>query len=78
MYFCQYKDIFGKPNEGAHSYRLFNVAIVDVILTLLGSYFIAKYFNLSLLYTTIAVFVLGIIMHYLFCVDTTINKLLLK
>ena len=31
----QYKDIFGKPNEGVHSYRLFDVAIVDLLLTIL-------------------------------------------
>ena len=30
MSLCQYKDIFGKPGEGAHSYRVANVAVVDV------------------------------------------------
>lgn len=30
MSLCEYKDIFGIPNEGVHSYRLFNIAIVDV------------------------------------------------
>jgi hypothetical protein len=78
MNLCKYKDIFGKPKEGAHSYRIFDVAIVDVAFTLLGAYLIARYFNLPLLHTTITLFILGIIIHYMFCVDTTINKLLVK
>ena len=31
-------EIFGKPNEGIHSYRLFNIAIVDVIMTFILAY----------------------------------------
>ena len=31
---CKYKDILGKPGQGVHSYRIFNIAIVDVILTI--------------------------------------------
>ena len=27
--FCEYKDIFGKVGEGVHSYRIFNIAIVN-------------------------------------------------
>ena len=45
--FKNYSDIFGKPNEGAHSYRFLNLAIVDVILTIIGSFIIAKLFNLN-------------------------------
>ena len=37
---CQYKNIFGKVNEGIHSYRIFNIAIVDVLLTILLSFII--------------------------------------
>ena len=77
--FCQFKDILGKPNTGSHSYRIFNIAIVDVLLTLLGAYLII-YFNPNLSFTnvTIGLFLLGIIMHRLFCVRTTIDKLLFK
>ena len=35
---CKYKDIFGKVGEGLHSYRLFNIAIVDVISTIFVAY----------------------------------------
>ena len=71
---CQYKDIFGKPNEGVHMYRLYDIAIVDVILTILGGIIIACIFNVNYVQTIILLFILGIIMHRMFCVDTTINK----
>ena len=71
---CQYKDIFGKPNEGAHMYRLYDIAIVDVIFTILGGIIIAYIFNVNYVQTIILLFILGIIMHRMFCVDTTINK----
>ena len=35
FHFCKYKDIFGKPKEGVHSYRIMNIAIVDVLATIL-------------------------------------------
>jgi len=76
MDLCKYKDIFGKPNTGAHKYRFLGVAIIDVILTIIGGYFIAIFFKLPILYTIIVLFILGIIAHRLFCIRTTIDKLL--
>lgn len=73
---CKYKDIFGKPNTGIHSYRLFNLAIMDIILTLLGSYVISKSYKLNYYDITIKLFILGIILHKIFCVKTTVDKLL--
>jgi len=35
---CKYKNIFGKPNTGVHSYKLFDLAIVDIAVTLLAVY----------------------------------------
>ena len=68
--FCEYKDIFGKAGEGVHSYRIFNIAIIDVLSTVLVAYLFApkKYFY--------HVLILVIILHRLFCVRTTIDKLL--
>lgn len=73
---CKYKDIFGKPGEGVHSYRIFNIAIVDAALTIIVAYIISKIFQTSVWMTIIVLFMLGIILHYLFCVRTTINQLL--
>ena len=36
----EYKDIFGAPNTGVHSYRLFDVAIIDLALTIAVAYLI--------------------------------------
>ena len=30
--FCKYRDIIGKVGEGIHSYRLFNIAVLDVVV----------------------------------------------
>jgi len=76
MNFCQYKSIFGNPSEGVHSTRIFGVAAVDLILTLLASVLIAKYYKIDLLKTTIIIFLIGIVAHRLFCVNTTINKMI--
>lgn len=75
---CQYKNSLGIPNEGIHSYRLFGVAIVDVIMTFVGAYFASKIFRTNYLRTVIALFILGIILHRAFCVETTIDKLLFR
>jgi len=73
---CQYKDIFGKPNEGAHSYRIFNIAIVDLGLTIIIGYILSIIFKWSPLYTIIGFIIFGILIHRLFCVKTTVDKLI--
>jgi hypothetical protein len=47
MPLSDYKDIFGKPGEGGHAYRIFDIAIVDVIFTIIGGYMIANLLNWS-------------------------------
>ena len=74
--FKKFSEIFGRPNEGAHSYRFMNLAIVDVLGTIIGAFVIAKVFNLNFFLTLLILFILGIILHRLFCVNTTINKLI--
>jgi hypothetical protein len=76
MNLCKYKNALGIPGKGIHSYRIFNIAIADVILTLLASYLISYFFKYSFLYTSIFLFLLGIFLHRLFCVKTTVDKIL--
>ena len=81
MIFCQYKDIFGKPNEGVHSYRLFNIAVVDLGMTLIGGYLIhIYYFNkyVSLFLVILLLLLFGVFMHRLFCVKTTVNNIIFE
>lgn len=77
--FCKYKNIFGKIKEGLHSYRIYNIAIIDVLLTIIVAYIIYYMFpryKFSLI--LLLLFLLGIIAHRLFCVRTTIDKLVFK
>jgi len=76
MNLCKYKNILGSPNKGVHSYRFFGLAIFDTILTIIVAILISYFFKVSLIYTSIFLFLLGIILHKLFCVRTTIDKLL--
>jgi len=75
MELCKYKDVFGRPGEGAHSYRIFNIAIVDTIGTIIIGYLISKYFKLKLYIVLIVLFILSIIIHKIFCVKTTLSNL---
>jgi len=74
--FKEYRHIFGKEGEGVHSVRLYNIAIIDVLLTIIFSIIISYTFNMNLIITLINMFLLAIISHYLFGVKTTINNYL--
>ncbi len=76
--FCHYKDILGKPSQGIHKIRIYNISVFDTLLTILLAYFVKKYiFNESNFYLILFFcFLLGIVVHRFFCVRTTIDKLL--
>ena len=76
MDLCASKNIFGSPNEGIHKYRLFNIAVIDVLATIIVAFLTSMYCKYNFTYVLIVLFVLGIISHYIFCVDTQVNKLL--
>jgi hypothetical protein len=76
MSLCKYKNLLGIPNKGIHSYRFLGLAIADVIMTIIAAILISYFFKISFVYTSISLFVLGIILHRLFCVRTTVDKLL--
>jgi hypothetical protein len=80
MNLCKYKDVFGKPKQGVHSYRVYDIAIVDVLLTFVLSLIIWYIYNertfAKYLQITLLAFLSGIIMHRMFCVKTTIDKIL--
>ena len=76
---CEYKNMLGKVGEGPHSIRIFNIAIVDVLLTIIGAYiihfFVPGYRFSSIL---LILFAAGIVLHRIFCVRTTVDKLLFR
>jgi hypothetical protein len=68
--------MLGEPNKGIHSYRLFGVAIADVIMTIIAAAIIAYFRKQSFISVLLFLFLLGIVLHRIFCVRTTIDKLL--
>jgi len=76
MNLCKYKNIFGKPNEGVHKSRIFGLALVDTVGTIIISFIIAKYYNINFYKTLLVVFIIAEISHYIFCVDTAFIKMI--
>ena len=76
MNLCKYKNVLGFPGKGIHNHYIFPFAIMDFIMTIMFSFIISYLFNISFLWTTATIFILGIICHRVFCVRTEIDKLL--
>lgn len=73
---CKYKHVFGKEKEGFHKQRLFGLALYDVLGTIIGAWLISTAFQLDFWIVLVCSFILAIILHRLFCVNTTINKMI--
>lgn len=73
---CPYANIFGKPNTGVHSIRFANFAVVDIIFTIIGAWLLSLALNIPFWICLVILFVSGILLHRMFCVRTTIDKLL--
>lgn len=83
MTLCRYKDIFGKPNEGAHRFRIGPFAAVDLLGTIAIAFLLcyllsysssdsANWQQFALILT--ALFLLGESLHVLFCVSTPVTR----
>ena len=76
---CKYSKILGEPRKGVHKYRLCNIAIVDVLLTIalaaILDYVFADY-GIGYWKLLLGLFLLAIFLHWLFCVKTTVNNLI--
>ena len=88
MSLCKYANALGEPGKGVHSIRLFNISVVDVLLTIILALVFALFFKYAIkleatftiifIINLVSLFILGIILHKIFCVRTTIDKLLFK
>jgi hypothetical protein len=74
MIFCKYKNILGEPRTGVHSVRINDIAVFDVLLTFALAYWISSENNLEYYSTLVYTFILGIVVHWLFCVNSTVNQ----
>lgn len=72
----KYSNALGEPGKGIHKH-FFGIAIVDVIMTVVGAWLLhlacPKY---SFWIYLVGLFVLGVLLHRLFGVKTTVDKLL--
>ena len=70
---CPFKDILGKPGAGIHSARIpgTSIALVDTLATFVGAYFIQKKLHMyTYIQVLVGLFILGEILHIIFCVKT--------
>jgi hypothetical protein len=74
------KKAFGEPKKGIHSYRVFNIAYLDVLITMIIAYFIQKIFYPKTKYIKVLFFFVlsGIVLHRLFDVRTTVDKFIFE
>ena len=75
---CKYKDMLGKAGtqEGLRKYRIFGIAILDTTVVIIVALLIARLFRLPYITTIIVIFILGIFIHKLFCVNTALNVMI--
>ena len=71
---CKYRDLFGKVGQGIHSYRFFNIAVLDVLVVMICAWIISHLSGYPFWQVLGVLFLLGIIIHRLFCVPTTVDK----
>lgn len=79
MNLCQYVNILGEPKKGFHKQRFLGVAIWDVLKTLMVAGIISI-FSVNpvkkFIQSTIVLLLLGIFLHWWFCVPTALNQFL--
>lgn len=72
----RYSTIFGEPRKGAHALRIFDIAIVDLVLTVIVAWLVAYMMNWRFLLVLVCLLIASIVMHRLFGVRTKIDTLL--
>lgn len=76
---CPFRDLFGKPGEGAHRTRIFGLALVDLLATVGLSALICRVLKVNFLsqeglLVFMILMLLSLLLHKLFCVETTLTK----
>lgn len=69
-------EIFGKPNEGVHRYRIFGLAAVDLGATVLVAAIISYFWRKNFFLILGGLFITGIVAHRVFGVKTKVDKVL--
>lgn len=66
-------NFFGAPRTGVHSYRLFDIAVVDAGLTLAAAYAWTRTTGTPLAQTSVILFLSGIIAHWAVGANTAVG-----
>ena len=77
MRLCKYSGVFGQPNVGFHAPRIFGLAALDTIGTIVIIAMIIYFAKMSAggaVVFTVASVLFVIFIHWLFCVDTALNR----
>lgn len=73
---CKFKHIFGKERQGFHAIRVFDLAILDVIGTIMIGFLISKYLKVNIIAVITLLFATAMFVHRLFGVNTKLNTLI--
>ena len=73
---CPFANILGEPEKGVHSYTLFGLAIIDMILTIIAAVVTTYFSGLPFVLSFADWFFLGETLHYAFGTETRFFKLM--
>lgn len=72
---CPYKYLFGVPNTGFHSYRIFGLALGDILGTILLAWLSSYLTQTGFWWNLLGWFVIGEILHWYFGTPTAFLKM---
>lgn len=72
--FKAYKNIFGKPGTGVHKLKFKGTSLFDYFGTILLAFILTYMSNIPLVWSTIILFIIGIVSHYLVGIRTMTIK----
>jgi hypothetical protein len=75
-FFCKYSKSLGELGKGIHSYRFMSIAILDLVGTIMFAFLFSYFLQIPFWVILGILLGLGILLHRLFCVRTTVDKLL--
>lgn len=67
---CSFKDVLGKPSSGIHSIRIFNIALFDILLTIIAAIITSWIFKINFVLSILVWIIVGELLHILFGVQT--------
>jgi len=70
------KNLIGTVNKGVHKYKIFNIAVFDVIVTIISAKLIAVLFKKYFICILLCLLKLSIVVHRWKGVRTTVDRFL--